>query len=445
MTDRLLVAEDEDVLRINLCEFLSKAGFDVDSAEDGRAALDMARQDDYAVVITDIRMPRMNGIELLKHLVAERPQTSVLITTAYASVESAIDALRHGAFDYLLKPVVFEDLLQKIRNLIEYRALKEQVVRLRQSIQERLGFAGIIGDTPGIKKVFELIGKVAPSHSTVLITGESGTGKELVARAVHANSQVEDREFMAINVAAIPSELVESHIFGHERGAFTSAVGRREGFLRSARGGTVFLDEIGELKPDVQAKLLRVLDTKEVTPLGSDRPQRAEFRLIAATNQDLENLVSAGRFRKDLFFRLNVFRIPVPPLRERREDIPALAAHFVEIHRRAIGKRIAGVDNDGMKLLIAHDWPGNVRELSNVIERALLLTDDDWITPADLPGEIRGTVSGPLALKPALEEFERQHISRVLAETEGDKERAAEILGVHLATLYRRLEKLDLT
>ncbi len=444
MSERILVAEDEEVLRTNLCEFLQRAGYDVDGARDGQEALEMVLAEDYALVVADIRMPRLTGIALLKRIVAERPETSVIITTAYASVESAIEALRYGAFDYLLKPAVFEDLLQKVRNLIAYRALKEEVVRLRQSLQQRLGFEGIVGSSPAIKEVFELIEKVAASPSTVLITGESGTGKELVARAIHAHSQVHDREFLPVNVAALPNELVESHLFGHEKGAFTSAVRSRDGILRSVRGGTVFLDEVGELHPQVQAKLLRSLESHEIMPVGGDHPLRANFRLIAATNRPLEQRVEEGAFRRDLFYRLNVFRIHVPPLRDRRQDVPELANHFLAMHSRTVGKHIRAVTNASMRLLVAYDWPGNVRELSNMLERAVLISDSDRIEPKDLAGELRSAGPGPLALKPALEQFERQHLSRVLAETEGNKEKAAALLEVHLATLYRRLEKLGL-
>ncbi|OGQ79864.1 MAG: hypothetical protein A2289_21490 [Deltaproteobacteria bacterium RIFOXYA12_FULL_58_15] len=441
MSERVLIAEDEEILRTNLVEFLTKAGYEVEGVGDGQTAYTRVLEADVAVLVADIRMPGLDGISLLKRVVAERPETAVLISTAYASVESAVEALRYGAYDYLLKPIVFEDLLQKLRNLVAYRALKEEVVRLRQSLQERLGFEGIVGDTPPIRRVFELIDKVAPTPSNVLITGASGTGKELVARAIHQHSQVRDREFLAVNVAAIPSELIESYLFGHERGAFTSAVRRRDGILRTARGGTVFLDEVGELTQQVQAKILRALEVREIQPVGGDRPIQADFRLIAATNQPLEDLVAQGKFRRDLFFRLNVFRIDVPALKERREDIPALAKHFLAIHGRTVGKRVTGLTNDTMRLLLAYDWPGNIRELANVIERAVLLAEGDAISPNELPAEIRGLSLGPLALKPAVEEFERQHISRVLAEAEGDKERAARLLGVHVATLYRRLDK----
>jgi DNA-binding NtrC family response regulator len=444
MNDRILIAEDEAVQRINLREFLQDSGFEVDAATNGEEALKQALAEDYAVVITDLRMPGLDGIGLLKHLMAERPESSVLITTAYASVDSAVDALRHGAYDYILKPIVPEELLQKLNNLISYRALRDEVVRLRRTIQDRLGFAGIVGSSAGIRGVFELVERVAPTQSTVLITGESGTGKELVARSVHANSKLNEREFLAINLAAIPEHLVESHLFGHEQGAFTGAAQRREGVLRAAGGGTVFLDEIGELTPQIQAKLLRVIENREFFPVGGDRPTRAEFRLIAATNQHLEQQVEKGGFRQDLFFRLNVFRIEVPPLRQRRSDIPALVDHFVTRHCRSIGKKVTGIANDTMRLLIAYRWPGNVRELSNVVERGVLLADGELLQPDHLPAEIRNAPLSPTGLHAALHAFERQHISRILSEQGGDKELTARVLNIHLATLYRRLEKLQI-
>ena len=444
MSDRILIADDEEVLRKNLGEFLERAGYEVDAAADGEEALELVLAGDYSVLLTDIRMPRMDGISLLKRVVKERPETSVLIATAYASIESAVEALRHGAFDYVLKPIVFEDLLQKVRNLIAYRTLKDEVARLRQSVQRRLGFEGIIGESPRMAEVFELIDRVAPSQSTVLIIGQSGTGKELVARAVHARSSLADREFLAINVAAIPPELAESYLFGHERGAFTGAAARREGVLRAARGGTVFLDEVAELSMPLQAKLLRAIEMHEIMPVGCDRPTRVDFRLISATNQDIEQMVAEGTFRQDLLFRLNVFRIDVPPLRERREDVAALAHHFLTTHACSVAKTHLGLSNECMRLLVAYAWPGNVRELSNVIERAVLLTDGDRVMPQHLPAEIRETPTGPWALRSALEEFERSHLARVLIETGGDKEAAARLLDVHLATLYRRLDKLGL-
>ncbi len=444
MHGRILVVEDEEVLRKNLHEYLEKAGYSVESARDGRAALDMALEDDYALVVTDIRMPRMDGIELLKNIVSKRPETPVLIITAYASVDTAIEALRFGAFDYMLKPVIFEDLLQKVRNLVSYGALKKEVLRLRRDIHKRLGFEGIVGESPGVKRVFDLIDKVAPSRSTVLITGESGTGKELVARAIHARSQMADKEFLAVNAAAIPSEVLESQLFGHEKGAFTGATQRKEGVFRSVAGGTVLLDEVGELPLSAQVKLLRAVESKEILPVGGERPVLADFRLIAATNRRLEESIADGKFREDLFFRLSVFRIETPPLRDRREDIPALVQHFIKQHGSSFGKLPEGVSNEAMRALLEYDWPGNVRELSNIIERAVILAAGSQIRLEHLPSDLCERNSQPLSLRKNSEAAERRHIEWVLRLAEGKREKAAAILEVDRATLYRKLEKYGL-
>jgi DNA-binding NtrC family response regulator len=437
-----LIVEDEEVLRTNLSEFLSRAGFEVEGAGTAEAGLARVLEVEFSVVVADIRLPGMDGIELLKRIVAERPGTFVLMTTAFASVESAVEALRFGAYDYLLKPVTFEDLLQKVQNLIELRSLKQEVVRLRRDLHARLGFEGLLGDAASMRAVFELVDKVAPTHSTVLVTGESGTGKELVARAVHARSSLADREFLAVNVTAIPQDMVEAQLFGHEKGSFTGADRKREGILRSVRSGTVFLDEIGDLPMPTQVKLLRAIESHEVLPVGADRPEKVEFRLIAATHRDLEQSVKEGRFRQDLFYRLNVFRVQLPPLRERREDIPKLVEHFISRHARAIGKAPRSMSNEAMKRLLAYPWPGNVRELSNVIERAMILASGDTIDLADLPAEFQQASAAPTELKQAVEQFERQHISWVLRTVAGNREQAARALGIDVATLYRRLAKL---
>jgi len=445
MSERILVAEDEDILRANLVEFLAGAGYAVDGVADGAAALARITDDDYALALVDLRMPHLDGIGLLKRLVATQPETSVLIMTAYASIESAVEALRLGAHDYLLKPVVFEDLLKRVENLIAYRALKSEVVRLRRDLSSRLGFHGIVGESPAIRHVFELIDKVAPTNTTVLITGESGTGKELVARALHARSAVKDRAFLAVNIAALPHELIESQLFGHERGAFTGADRRREGLLRSAQGGTVFLDELGELPMPAQVKLLRALESGEVLPVGADRPAQATFRLVAATNRNLEEAIAQGCFRQDLYFRLNVFRVELPALRDRREDIPALVAHFVTLHSRAQGKTPPSISNQAMKVILSYPWPGNVRELSNVIERACIVCDADRLDVSHLPSELQAASDLPTALRDAVEEFERRHIAWVLRAAGGNRERAARMLEIDPATLYRRLAKYQLS
>ena len=441
MNEQILIADDEDVIRTNIQEYLQTRGYLVDAVGDGRTALERVLDADYALVIADIRMPGMDGIELLKRIVTERPETFVLLMTAYASVDSAVMSLRLGAYDYLLKPILFEDLLQRIQNLFAYRSVKDEVLRLRRDISERLGFEGIVGDSPAIQRVFRLIEKVAPTDATVLITGESGTGKELVARAIHARSSVAENEFLAVNMAALPREMVEAQLFGHERGAFTGAHRRRDGLLRSVSGGTVFLDEVAEVPTEVQTKLLRAVENREILAVGAERAVHASFRLIAATNRDLEAAVREGRFREDLYFRINVFRIELSPLRERRDDIPALVSHFLKVHGRAQGKGHLTVSNDTRKLLLSYPWPGNVRELSNVIERACILCEGDAITVEDLPAQLVSDEALPTGLKAAVEDFERRHIAWVLRAAGGNRERAAQMLEIDPATLYRRLAK----
>jgi two-component system response regulator PilR (NtrC family) len=441
MNERILIADDEEIVRANVQEFLEAQGYLVDAVGDGKAALGRVLGDDYALVVADIRMPGMDGIALLRRIVTERPDTFVLMMTAYASVETAVNSLRLGAYDYLLKPVVFEDLLQRIQNLFAYRAVKDEVLRLRRDLSDRLGFEGIVGESPAIRGVFDLVDKVAPTEATVLITGESGTGKELVARAIHARSRIAEKEFLAVNMAALAPEMVEAQLFGHEKGAFTGAHRHRDGLLRTVRAGTVFLDEVGEVPAEAQTKLLRAVEAQEVLPVGAERAVHAPFRLIAATNRDLEAAVRDGRFREDLYFRLNVFRIEIPPLRDRRDDIPGLVAHFVKLHGRAQGRTDLTASNETMKRLLSYPWPGNVRELSNMIERACILCSGDRITPEHLPTELVSDVALPTGLRAAVEEFERRHIAWVLRAAGGNRERAAGMLEIDPATLYRRLAK----
>lgn len=443
MSERILVAEDESILRRNLCEFLSRKGFDVVGAADGSEALAKVLHDDFDVLLSDIRLPGLDGISLLRRVVAERPDTFVVMMTAYGSTESAVESLRSGAFDYLQKPIDYDDLVERIRHLVEHRTLQREVGRLRRSVAERLGFDGIVGASAPMRRVIELVDKVAPTPATVLITGESGTGKELVARAVHDRSAHSGREFVAVNMAALPESVLEAQLFGHERGAFTGADRRREGILRSARGGTVFLDEIGEMPLSAQSRLLRAVEQREVLPVGADRPVQVDFRLVAATNRDLAAEVDAGRFRRDLYYRLDVFRIELPPLRERPGDVPELVEHFGRLHARALGQRWRGATNAAMRRLIGAPWPGNVRELANVVERALILAGGRLIDAADLPGSPAPPTSA-LALKEAVAAFERTHIAAVLAEVDGNRDEAARRLGIDRATLYRRLDKLGL-
>ncbi|MCB9791932.1 MAG: sigma-54-dependent Fis family transcriptional regulator [Alphaproteobacteria bacterium] len=444
MSERILVVDDERVLANNIRRFLGHAGYAVRVAESGEQALELLAEAPAELLISDLRMPGMGGLALLERLRAEHPETLSLVITAHGTLDSAIQALRLGAQDYLLKPLSLEELERKVGRLLEHRALQQRVARLRQELHGRFDTEGLIAEAPCMQEVMRLVGKAAGSRSTALIEGESGTGKELIARALHEGSPWAERDFIAVNLAAQPAELVDATLFGHVRGAYTGATGTREGVFRAARGGTVFLDEVAELPMPVQVKLLRVLENREVMPLGSDRAEPVDFRLVAATNRPLGPLVAEGAFRQDLYFRLDVLRITLPPLREREEDIPALAARFLGAHAREMGRAAPRLSHEALRALKSWRWPGNVRELSNVMERAALLGEGEWVTLSDLPAELRGPPEVETQdLKEALARFERAHIARVLADCDGDKPLAAQRLGVHLATLYRRLERLE--
>jgi DNA-binding NtrC family response regulator len=351
-----------------------------------------------------------------------------------------------GAQDYLLKPVLLDDVLHRVRRLLEHKRQAWEIQLLRREVSRHFDFDGLVGRSPAIQEVFELIKKVAPTNATVLITGESGVGKEVIARLIHAHSLQQDRVFLPVNCSAIPETLLESQLFGHTKGAFTGAVGAQEGLLQRARGGTIFLDEIGELPLTLQPKLLRALEEREVLPVGATTPVKIDIRILAATNRDLKKEVEAGRFREDLYYRLNVIELHIPPLRERREDIPLLVEYLIQRHNREMKKTYKGAENATMKLLMSLPWKGNVRELDNVLERAMILGNGEWITPADLPRWEAAQDALPLAtsdnLKEAVQAYERSHIETVLKKTNGDKKRAAEFLGLSLSSLYRKMDEL---
>jgi two-component system response regulator PilR (NtrC family) len=368
--------------------------------------------------------------------------------TAYASVDTAVTALQLGAQDYLLKPIVFEDLLRKVSLLMEHKHQAWEIQMLRREVNRHFDLDELVGGSPAMQKVFGLIEKVAPAGATVLITGESGVGKELVARAVHARSPRKDKIFLPVNCSAIPETLLESQLFGHVKGAFTGASSSQEGLFQRAQGGTVFLDEIGELPVSLQPKLLRVIEGKEVLPVGATTPTQVDVRILAATNRDLEKEVETGRFREDLYYRLNVIGLHIPPLRERQEDIPRLIEHLIRRHNVEMKTNYKGADNAAMKILMSAPWKGNVRELENVLERAMILGDGEWIMPADLPESKVSKDDRPPStgrnLKAAVRAYEKSHLENVLRETAGDRTRAAEFLGLSRSSLYRKMEQLGI-
>ncbi len=441
---RVLIVDDEEVIASTLEEFLVGEGYEVAVAHDAPAALALIEGFEPDLALCDVQLPGMDGLDLLERLIRVRPELLVLIITAYATVESAVAAFRRGAHDYLMKPVIFDELLVKLDRLMGFHRLTRENQALRRQLHAPVDLATLVGESPPMQEVKTLIRKLGPTRSNVLIAGESGTGKELVARALHAQGGEPDAPFLAINCAAIPHDLLENQLFGHTRGSFTGADRDRAGLFVAAGRGTVFLDEIGELPQATQAKLLRAIETKEVLPIGATRSEAVAARVIAATNKDLEAEIDAGRFRADLYYRLNVVSIKLPPLRDRRDDIPDLIAVLLDRHALNLGKRVVGVDNATVRMLSAAPWKGNVRELGNALERAVILADGPILTPSDFPSNLlTGSSAPPDAgddLRIALDNFERRHIRRVLESCQGDKREAARRLGLGLSSLYRKLE-----
>jgi two-component system response regulator PilR (NtrC family) len=398
---------------------------------------------DIDLVLTDLAMPGADGMDVLRHLREVSPQSLVILMTAHATVDTAVEAIRLGAQDYLLKPLIFEDVLHKVQHLMEHRKLAWENQLLRREINTRFGSERPLGRSAAMQEIVHLIKKVAPAPTTVLVTGESGVGKEVVARTIHAESRYCENVFLPVNCSAIPENLLESQLFGHVRGSFTGAVSSQEGLFQRARGGTIFLDEIGEMPLSLQPKLLRVLEEKTILPVGSTTPVKVDVRILAATNRDLKSEVVAGRFREDLFYRLNVFEIKIPPLRQRLDDLPGLVERLVQRHNLEMNTAYKGVDSATLRMLLSLSWKGNIRELDNVLERAMILGDGEWIRPADLPAQSdKDLIPADDNLSMALDLFEKNHIERVLAKVGGDKIRAAELMGLSLSTLYRKLEKL---
>jgi DNA-binding NtrC family response regulator len=444
MTRLLFVDDDADMVLL-LRQGLASQGFDVKVAASGEEALELVRTKEFDVVLSDIRLPSMSGVELCERIAENRPSLPVVMITAYGSVDMAIAALRAGAQDFILKPVVIPQVAQILRRVVSQRHLREEVQRLRNDLAEP-ATDDIIGDSPQLSEIKTLIRRVAPTEATVLITGESGTGKELVARALHESSLRKTKPFIVVNCAAIPDNLVESELFGHARGAFTDARTMRRGLFQEAEGGTVFLDEIGELALQMQPKLLRALQARTIRAVGSDVEVPIDVRLIAATNRNLQVAVEQAQFRQDLFYRLNVVNIDLPPLRARGADVLLLAHYFVRHYATSLGKNVKGILASTAERLLAYEWPGNIRELQNCIERAVALAEGDQLTPDDVPVHIQRARKQALPVAvaengelPTMAEVERRYIQHVLKSVNGNKTLAARILGFDRKTIYRKL------
>jgi DNA-binding NtrC family response regulator len=443
----VLIVEDEELMRSILRQLLEEAGYDVFSADSAETAIEIFAANDIAVTLTDIKMAGRDGLALLDEIKAVDESAVVIIMTAYSSVDSAIAALRKGAYDYVTKPFVNDDLLKTIENAATQRQLFHENRLLKRELQKQYNFSEIVGKSDKLQHVFDLVNKVAGTNANVLISGESGTGKELIARSVHFNSSRSEKPFLAVNCGALPESLLESELFGHTKGSFTGAFADKKGLFRSVAGGTLFLDEVGEMPQTLQVKLLRALQEHEVTPVGSSATQKFDARIIAATNRNLEFEVAEGRFREDLFYRLNVIEIVMPPLRERREDIPLLVKHFIAKASQTQHSQSKTVTKDAMKAIGSYDWPGNVRELENAVERAIILAGDE-IRLDDLPPKVRSNTAGyetndTNGFRQTLDDMEKRYILEILKAVDEDKTKAANILGIDLSTLYRKLKRYE--
>jgi two-component system response regulator PilR (NtrC family) len=445
MAQMLLIAEDESLLRESLAELFRGEGFEVIDVPDGKAAYNVLLDRPVDVVITDIRMPEMDGIALLAHIQKIAPETPVIVLTAYGTVESAVSAMRAGAVDYLLKPIDFNEVLEKVRRAIDLREVNRAQKVITEHLAPESKFHNLVGNSPCMNKLFDTVRKLSTVRSNVLLVGESGTGKELFARAIHYNGITREKPFVAVNSGAIPQSLIESELFGYRRGAFTGALRDKIGYFEAANGGTLFLDEISTLPVNVQSSLLRVLEERVVVPVGDTHARPINVRIVAASNRDLDVMVRDGQFREDLLFRLNVVKLTLPPLRQRKEDIPALVHHFMDKYTAALDKQVAGITNGAMRALLNHDWRGNVRELENVIERAMIFAEHRQIGVEDLPFATEGIADDVSEdLKEALQQFERQHILFSLRRHNYDKTETARHLNIGISSLYRKLEELNI-
>lgn len=443
---KILVVDDDLEMCGLLSEVLGGEGFNVTTMSDSLEASKFLRREEFDLIVTDLKMKGLKGLDILEEANQVAPMTPVIIITAFGTIESAIKAMKMGAYDYITKPFQMDELLLVVKKALETRLLKKEVFRLRKEVESRYDFHQLIGKSPSMQKIYNLIERISDSSSNVLITGESGTGKELVAKAIHYNGARKEGSFVAINCAAIPETLLESELFGYRKGAFTDAKSDKKGLIFEAHEGTLFLDEITEMPLSLQAKLLRVIEEREVRPLGDTNSYQVDVRIISTSNRDIPSLIQQGRFREDLYYRLKVIDIEMPPLRQRKEDIPLLVQHFINKFNPEMKKNVSTVSEEALRIFLNHSWPGNVRELENVIQRAITLSQHEEILPEDLPPallqkEEEILFEKALEKKFTLDQLEREYIKRVLIETGGNKSKAAEILGLDRKTLYRKLQE----
>jgi DNA-binding NtrC family response regulator len=454
-TEKILIIDDTTYVLDLLADFLKSRGFEVDCAANGEQGIAALGRDAYDLVMTDLKMPGADGMDVLRFAINHCPETICIIMTGHGTIKNAVEAVRSGAYDYLTKPIDLEEIMIAVQRAIEFRNLKRENILLRNQLRKKYKFENIVGDSPAMQKVFQTIEKVADTDSTIMILGESGTGKELVARAIHYNSSRSKGPLVPVNCAAIPSELLESELFGHEKGAFTNAIRTRVGRFELAQGGTIFLDEIGDMDPVLQSKLLRVLQDRSFERIGGTRTIQVDIRVITATHRNLRELVEQGRFREDLYYRLNVIPITIPALREHKSDIPLLIQHFLTQFIRTKNRQIQGIDAEATRKLMEYDWPGNIRELENMIERIVILTNNEIITLADLPERIQNIQPKDqglpfeipeegISLDSAVNEFERRLILQALARTGWVKNKAAQLLNLNRTTLIEKIKRQNL-
>jgi DNA-binding NtrC family response regulator len=444
--NKILVVDDDREMASLLSDVLRDEGFSVVPLSDSLEASRNLQREEFDVLITDLKMKGLKGLDLLEEAKKVAPLTPVIIITAFGTIESAIQAMKMGAYDYITKPFQMDQIVLTVKKAVENRWLKKEVVRLKKEVETRFHFHQLIGKSPSMQKIYDLVERIKESSSNVLITGESGTGKELVGKAIHYSGTRKEGPFIAVNCAAIPETLLESELFGYKKGAFTDAKADKKGLISEAREGTLFLDEITEMSPLLQAKMLRVIEERQVRPLGDTNSHPVDVRFISASNRNMKDLIHQGRFREDLYYRLKVIDIELPPLRERKDDIPLLVRHFIQKFGQE-SKKVSGISEETLKILIDYSWPGNVRELENVIQRAITLGQQETILPEDLPASLiqeldEDVVEKGLRKKYSLDQLEKEYIQKVLIEAGGNKTKAAEILGLDRKTLYRKLEEI---